>query len=54
MDRRAFLRTTALASAASFARLPKVWAASTADNRWRGFEVITRVEILTPSGVTRA
>jgi len=54
MDRRAFLRTTALASAASFARLPKVWAASTVDNRWRGFEVTTRVEILTPSGVTRA
>ena len=54
MDRRAFLRTTALASAASFARLPKVWAASTADNRWRGFEVTTRVEILSPSGVTRA
>jgi transglutaminase-like putative cysteine protease len=54
MDRRAFLRTTALASAASFARLPKVWAASTADNRWRGFEVTTHVEILAPSGVTRA
>ena len=54
MDRRAFLRTSALASAASFARLPNVWAASTADNRWRGFEVTTRVEILTPSGVTRA
>ena len=54
MDRRAFLRTTALASAASFARLPNVWAASTADNRWRGFEVTTRVEILSPSGVTRA
>jgi len=54
MDRRAFLRTTALASAASFARLPKVWAASTADNRWRGFEVTSRVEILAPSGVTRA
>ena len=54
MDRRAFLRTTALASAAPFARLPKVWAASTADNRWRGFEVTTRVEILSPSGVTRA
>jgi transglutaminase-like putative cysteine protease len=55
MDRRAFLRTTALASAAAgFARLPNVWAASTADNRWRAFEVTTRVEILTPSGVTRA
>ena len=56
MDRRAFLRTTALTSvaAASFARLPNVWAGSTADNRWRAFEVTTRVEILSPSGVTRA
>jgi transglutaminase-like putative cysteine protease len=55
MNRRAFLRTTALTSvAASFARLPNVWAGSTAENRWRAFEVTTRVEILTPSGVTRA
>src|SRR5262245_19366625 len=55
MNRRAFLRTTALTSvAASFARLPNVWAGSTADNRWRAFEVTTRVEILTPSSVTRA
>ena len=52
MDRRAFLRTTALTSvaAASFARLPNVWAGSTADNRWRAFEVTTRVEILEPLG----
>ena len=57
MDRRAFLRTTALTSVAatSFARLPNVWGASaTADGRWRAFEVTTRVEILAPSGLTRA
>jgi transglutaminase-like putative cysteine protease len=56
MDRRAFLRTTALASVAatSFARLPNARAGSTADNRWRAFEVTTRVEILSPSGLTRA
>jgi transglutaminase-like putative cysteine protease len=55
MDRRAFLKTTTLGSvAAGFARLPNVWANSTADNRWRAFEITTRLEILTPSGVTRA
>ena len=54
MDRRAFLRTTALTSvAASFARLPDVWAATEA-SPWRAFEVTTRVEILKPTGVTRA
>jgi transglutaminase-like putative cysteine protease len=54
MDRRTFLRATALAPvAASFARLPDVWAATEA-NRWRAFEVTTRIEIQNPSGVTRA
>ncbi len=53
MNRRAFLRTTALTSmAAGFARLPAVWAADA--GRWRTFEVTTRVEIAAPSGVTRA
>ena len=33
---------------------PAAWAASTAGNRWRAFEVTTRVEILNPSGLTRA
>jgi transglutaminase-like putative cysteine protease len=54
MDRRAFLKTTALTSvAASFARLPNVWAATEA-SPWRAFEVTTRIEILKPTGVTRA
>jgi transglutaminase-like putative cysteine protease len=54
MNRRVFLKTTALSAvAAGFARRPDVWAGS-ADNRWRGFEITTRLEILTPSGVTRA
>ncbi|HEY7141736.1 MAG TPA: transglutaminase-like domain-containing protein [Methylomirabilota bacterium] len=56
MERREFLRTTALTSAAaSFARLPAVWASSTTDaHQWRAFEVTTRVEILNATGVTRA
>ena len=53
MDRRAFIKTTALGSALGFARLPNVWAATEA-NPWRAFEVTTRVEILNPSGDTRA
>jgi transglutaminase-like putative cysteine protease len=53
MDRRAFLRTTALAPlAASLGRLPQASAAG--PDGWRAFEVTTRVEILNPSGVTRA
>jgi transglutaminase-like putative cysteine protease len=54
MDRRAFLKTTALASvAASFARPPDVWPATEA-NQWRAFEVTTQVEILNAAGLTRA
>src|SRR5262249_11391834 len=54
MDRRTFLRTTALAPvAASFARLPDVWAATEA-NQWRALAVTTRIEIQNPSGITRA
>jgi transglutaminase-like putative cysteine protease len=55
MQRRAFLRTAALApGAAAFARLPIAWASSVGADRWRAFEVTTRVEILNPSGLTRA
>jgi transglutaminase-like putative cysteine protease len=55
MDRRTFLRTAVMTPVmTSFARLPNVWAGSTPENRWRAFEVTTRLEILTPSGVTRA
>ena len=54
MDRRGFLKTTAFASAAaSFARLPPVYA-STEASQWRAFEVTTLVEILSPAGVIRA
>jgi transglutaminase-like putative cysteine protease len=53
MNRRAFLRATALTSvAAGFARLPAVWAADA--GHWRAFEVTTRLEIAAASGVTRA
>jgi transglutaminase-like putative cysteine protease len=52
MNRRAFVKTTALASLASgFATVP---GASAGGDRWRAFEVTTRVEILNPAGLTRA
>ena len=56
MNRRAFLRTTALASMAPgvLARIPAAWGASAGGDRWRAFEVTTRVEVLNPSGLTRA
>ena len=55
MNRRAFLRTTALASMAPgvLARIPAAWGASAGGDRWRAFEVTTRVEVLNPSGLTR-
>ena len=53
MDRRTFLKTTAFGSTLSFARLPDVWAATEA-NDWRAFEITTLVEIINPSGLTRA
>ena len=55
MDRRAFLRTTALASAAAAldkVRVPR--AAIAGPDGWRAFEVTTRVEVINPAGVTRA
>jgi transglutaminase-like putative cysteine protease len=51
MNRRAFLRVAALSpAAATFARLPLASGAEP----WRTFEITTRVEVLNPSGPTRA
>ena len=50
MDRRAFLQTSAAASAA--AALP--WRHALASTEWRTFETVTRVEVLKPRGVSRA
>src|SRR5256712_2398816 len=62
MKRRTFLKTSARASAgimlAGLARPIRSWAAPASPASpapaWRTFEVITRLEILKPSGVTRA
>ena len=55
MNRRAFVKTTALASLASgFATVPVARGASAGGDRWRAFEVTTRVEILNLAGLTRA
>jgi transglutaminase-like putative cysteine protease len=55
MDRRDFLRYTGIATAGiavpSFAT--STFAQAPAGDRWRIFEVTTRVEVLKPSGVTR-
>jgi transglutaminase-like putative cysteine protease len=54
MERRAFLRTATLASAAAaLARVPAVRASSTGAERWREFEITTRVEVINPAGLTR-
>src|SRR3954471_21220653 len=50
MDRRDFLRTSAAAAAASVVPLK----ASAAIPGWRGYEMTTRVEIMKPSGISRA
>jgi len=50
MDRRIFLKSSAAAAAS--AALP--WRAALAAEGWRRFETVTRVEILDPSGVSRA
>jgi transglutaminase-like putative cysteine protease len=55
MRRRDFLRATAVASAAgALARVPAALAATPAAERWRVFEVTTRVQVLQPSGTVRA
>jgi len=51
MQRRDFLRVSGLASASL--ALPCTFAQSPAADRWRIFEVTTRVEVLKPAGVTR-
>ena len=53
MDRRNFLRFTGLASAGLTLSPQSLLAASSGSDRWRVFEVTSRVEVLKPSGVTR-
>jgi transglutaminase-like putative cysteine protease len=57
MKRRAFLGSAATSTVAMLAALrqgDRAWAAETPAPGWRTFEVTTRLEILNPSGVTRA
>jgi transglutaminase-like putative cysteine protease len=54
MERRTFLKTALGASAGVALGVPRAArAASTADMPWRTFEVVTRVEVANPTGVTR-
>jgi transglutaminase-like putative cysteine protease len=54
MERRTFLRTATLASAgAALGRVSVARASATGAERWRAFEVTTRVEVINPAGVTR-
>lgn len=53
MDRRAFLRTTGFASAGIVLSSPVARALAQDADRWRVFEVTTRIEVLKPSGTTR-
>src|SRR5512142_3562913 len=53
MNRRDFLRTTGLASAAFAVPAGRAFAQATESDGWRMFEVTTRVEVLNPAGVTR-
>jgi transglutaminase-like putative cysteine protease len=54
MKRRDFLRSTGVFSASlAFAKAGRIFARDTAADRWRTFEVTTRVEVLKPSGTTR-
>ena len=55
MDRRDFLRFTGLASASIMypTLAPPAFAQGASADKWRIFEVSTRVEILKPAGVTR-
>jgi transglutaminase-like putative cysteine protease len=52
MDRRAFLKSGTLISAATLSSLPR-FAAAGAPGRWRVFEVTTRAELLNPAGAAR-
>ena len=52
MDRRKFIKTAAASAAVS--TLPTLKASATsASERWRVFEITTRVEVLKPAGITR-
>jgi transglutaminase-like putative cysteine protease len=54
MNRRDFLRSASVASAGLvFPGAARLFGEDAASEHWRTFEVITRVEILKPSGVTR-
>lgn len=57
MERRTFLKSGLGASAglalAGFARLGAAAESATTGNGWRRFEVVTRVEVANPTGVTR-
>ncbi len=56
MDRRTFMRLTAAFPAAAVGAVPR-WVVAGVEpkvgERWRAFEITTRVEIASPSGVTR-
>lgn len=58
MDRRTFLRTGigVTATAAAGPRLPQsaIAVEPSGQAKWRTFEVTTKVEVINPSGVTRA
>jgi transglutaminase-like putative cysteine protease len=54
MNRRDFLRSTGVFSASlAFAKPGRLFASNAAAEHWRTFEVLTRVEVLKPSGTTR-
>jgi transglutaminase-like putative cysteine protease len=54
MKRRDFLRSAGIVSAGlAFPRAARLFAEGAAPDRWRTFEITTRVEILKPAGTTR-
>lgn len=54
MKRREFLQSGSIASAGlAFAKPERFFSLTTASESWRTFQVITRVEVLKPSGTTR-
>jgi transglutaminase-like putative cysteine protease len=53
MERREFLRSTATATAGLALTRGRAWAEAPSSAGWRSFEVVTRVEVLAPSGPTK-
>src|SRR5262245_29857122 len=53
MERRAFLKSVGAATLVGMAARGREAAASTTIGSWRTLEVVTRVEVVAPSGVTR-